>query len=334
MSLTKKYRVAVLLATYNGAEYVNEQLASIDRQRACEIDITVSDDGSTDDTECLINKFNFRGPNKITILPKEKPSGSAGANFRRLICSLKNPFDHDAVAFADQDDIWLEDHLEAAIDSIVKYQVDGVSSPVEAFWPNGTKQICFTAGDLKKYDYLFESAGPGCTYVMTPRLISEAQINIHRYSDSCNAIYYHDWMVYAMCRALGMKWLILDKTFVRYRQHSSNEIGVRTSLRGLTIRLNRIVSGWHGQQYRAVYGLLDQIGVFDKNDLSFIFTKPRFLERVKLAVNPFKYRRNLGGLMLFSFIVITGLMWISCEKIQNNWLIDSSGCFSLAKNKI
>jgi rhamnosyltransferase len=311
MRRKKKYRVAVLLATYNGAAYINEQLESIDGQSGCEIDIIVSDDGSNDATEAVVKSFQCKNNNKIIVLNRETPSGSAGANFRRLIFSLKNPYDYDAVAFSDQDDIWLDGHLKMSVDAIMKLQVEGVSSPVEAFWPNGKKQICFTAGNLKKYDYLFESAGPGCTYVMTPKLINTVRIYIEKYPQICNGIHYHDWMVYAVARSLGMRWVVLETALVKYRQHSSNEVGVRTSLRGLIIRLRRIGSGWHGEQFRAIYRLLDEIKVLDKNSLSFVLDQPRFLERIKLAASPFKYRRKLEGLILFSFLVITGLMWHS-----------------------
>ena len=97
--------IAVLLAAYNGEQYINEQLNSILNQEGVQLSIFISVDKCNDSTLCIVNDYLSRFPEEITILPYGKQYGSAGQNFVRLLSDVQ--FDHyDYVSFADQDDIW------------------------------------------------------------------------------------------------------------------------------------------------------------------------------------------------------------------------------------
>ena len=66
-------KIAILLATYNGASWLSEQLSSILASKGVDLTIFVSDDGSTDDTLALIQEY---ASDRITILPPVKTGGA------------------------------------------------------------------------------------------------------------------------------------------------------------------------------------------------------------------------------------------------------------------
>src|SRR4051812_7820296 len=102
-------KVLVLMATYNGARWVEEQLASILDQRDVAVVVRVSDDCSSDATVALARGL-AAGRANVTIEVRAASSGSAGANFKGMLAS-SDLRDVDYVALADQDDVWDPDHL-------------------------------------------------------------------------------------------------------------------------------------------------------------------------------------------------------------------------------
>ena len=90
--------VSVCMATYNGAEYIQEQLQSILSQIGLEDEIVISDDGSTDATLEVIKSI---GSPCIRIVqgPRMK---SPSKNFENALAHAKG----DVIFLCDQDDVW------------------------------------------------------------------------------------------------------------------------------------------------------------------------------------------------------------------------------------
>src|SRR5664279_2792893 len=103
--------VLILLATLNGAEYVNEQLNSIVRQSHTHWRVIAADDGSTDGTVEILKDFSIRNPGKLEFLGGA-PVRCAKDNFFRLLREAK-PASY--YAFCDQDDVWLENKLQVLV---------------------------------------------------------------------------------------------------------------------------------------------------------------------------------------------------------------------------
>ncbi len=97
-------QVAVLLAAYNGTQWIEEQLASILAQSVVKVTVYISVDASTDETETWCAEFAADHPN-IFVLPSGFRFGGASRNFFRLIRDVDLQA-YDYVSFADQDDIW------------------------------------------------------------------------------------------------------------------------------------------------------------------------------------------------------------------------------------
>jgi len=125
------------------------------------------------------------------------------------------------------------------------YGADGVSSNVLAFWPDGKQKLIHKAQPQREFDYLFESAGPGCTFLMTPWLINKVKDLLLDESGVAGHVALHDWLVYAVCRASGKKWVIDKTPSMLYRQHGSNEFGANHGIRAKYARFLRMYRGWY-----------------------------------------------------------------------------------------
>jgi rhamnosyltransferase len=235
-----KPKVAILLAAYNGAEYITEQLKSIENQLNVSLTVFLSLDLSNDNTLEIVNAYNKNLT--IEILPYGDHYGSAGANFFRLLKDTDfSGFDY--VAFADQDDIWLPEKLKNAIHFMNSAGVAGYSSNITAFWSNGKEKLIKKDHLQVDYDYLFESPGPGCTFVLNQKLANSIKVEISNKYNSIHSIWLHDWFCYSFARFKGFKWGIDSKPTMLYRQHDSNEVGANSGFKSFLKRFSVIISG-------------------------------------------------------------------------------------------
>jgi len=244
-----KPRVLVLLATYNAAPWLVEQLNSILVQVDVDVHVLIGDDCSKDETRELI-RSEWQGDMRIELLEWSTPSGSAGANFRRLYRHA-NASNYDFVALADQDDIWLPAKLISAIRCLSAQSAAGYSCSVESFWPDGQKKLVKQSSTVRNADFLFEGAGQGCTFVLTQTLFLRLQAFCERHPVQADAMHYHDWLVYLLARVSGLTWYFDETPYMRYRQHAGNEIGSRGSVSAVTKRLELIKNGWYRKQVLA-----------------------------------------------------------------------------------
>lgn len=235
-------KVAVFLSAYNGMLYLAEQIESILRQECVYIYIFISVDKSTDGTEDYLAKWALSEP-RLTLLPFGMRFGGAGSNFYRLLRDVNlNGFDY--MSFADQDDIWLPDKLSRAHQILLKTSADAYSSNVMAFWPGGRQLLIEKSQKQVRWDFLFEAAGPGCTYVMRKELACAIQDVVKSRWDVMQEVGLHDWFVYAFARANGYRWVIDDYAGMLYRQHEKNQVGVNTGTRAFVQRARKVLSGW------------------------------------------------------------------------------------------
>ena len=238
-------RVAVLLATYNGAAYCEAQLISILWQRGVDVHVFVRDDGSSDATPAIVSAWAARHPGRITIVDHGGLStGSANGNFFALLASI-DPARYDHVAFADQDDVWTPDKLSRAITRLREEDAEGYSSDLIAY-DAGRRQawVLRKAGTPADLDYLFQGASAGCTYVLTSRAATLAAGVMAAAPPFC-ADPSHDWILYAICRSRGLKWVRDPGSEILYRQHGGNQYGARQGLGEMRAKLRAMRSSWY-----------------------------------------------------------------------------------------
>jgi glycosyltransferase involved in cell wall biosynthesis len=96
--------ISVCLATYNGGDYIKEQLNSILTQIALRDEIVICDDCSTDDTLLIINDYN---DSRIRLYENPTRLGHVG-NFERALTLSKGEY----IFLSDQDDVWLSGRVK------------------------------------------------------------------------------------------------------------------------------------------------------------------------------------------------------------------------------
>jgi rhamnosyltransferase len=250
----KKFKVAILLAAYNGRRWIEEQLNSILNQENVNVEIFISVDLSTDQTYEFVKSLEKKNKS-IIALPYGERFGDAAKNFYRLIKDVKID-QYDFIAFADQDDIWLAQKLNRAINIINDKKCDAFSSDTIAFWDNGREKYFKKSYLQKKYDYLFEAAGPGCTYVFRSKpLISFKNFLLLNWN-SVNNVFFHDWMIYAFFRTYKYNWYIDTLPLIKYRQHSSNVIGLNLGFKAFFKRIKLVKNKFYRKEVEKIKSLL------------------------------------------------------------------------------
>lgn len=247
-------KVAVLLAAYNGREWIEAQLASIQAQVRVSVNVYISVDPCTDDTEAWCADYALAHSN-VVLLPSSGPFKGASRNFFRLIRDVEFSA-YDYVAFSDQDDVWYPDKLERAIAALRNSGADGYSSNVVAFWNDGRRLLVNKAQPQVRWDYLFEAAGPGCTYVLNRTLALAFKALLAKRWDAVQRIDLHDWFCYAFARSHGYRWLIDPTPGLDYRQHDRNQVGVNDGVVPALARWRKITDGWWFNQVWLTASLL------------------------------------------------------------------------------
>lgn len=294
-------QVAVLLAAYNGMSWIEEQLASILGQTCVNVSVYISIDPSTDGTEAWCSEYAKRHPN-VYLLPSAGPFGGAARNFFRLIRDVNfSAFDY--VSFSDQDDIWYPGKLERAVAQLKNGSFDGYSSNVVAWWSNGRRIFVNKAQPQVKWDYFFEAAGPGCTYVLTQRLASAFKNIIEARWDKVQDVKLHDWFCYAFARGAGFRWFIDPVPSMDYRQHTKNQVGVNAGFASAISRVREVVYGSWFPQVELISELIDagdSLGIVSKK---FMFSgRTSFLRLLLQQADCRRRRRDRIGFVVLCIL--------------------------------
>ncbi|OOV86974.1 glycosyltransferase [Oceanospirillum linum] len=282
MTCAPSPKIAVLMAAYQGMLWLQEQVDSILQQQDVDVHLFVSVDLSNDGTEDWITQRAAQS-GKITVLPCGFHFGSAGKNFYRLLRDTQ-PEHYDAIALADQDDIWHLDKLSQAW-ACLEQGYDAYSSNVIAFWPDGRKQCLNKAQPQTQYDHFFEAAGPGCTYVLRSSVACKLQHFLLSHRKRVESVDLHDWLIYAFCRNRKYKWYIDPRPGMHYRQHSSNQVGANASVKAYIKRIKLVKNGWYRDQVVRISELLSPNQVNNFNSRCFLimnFSELRRRPRDKL----------------------------------------------------
>jgi len=115
-TLKRQPLISVVMATFNGEMFLQKQLLSLNRLTYKNVEIIISDDGSTDDTLKIISEFNFKHP--VKLLHNPGPRGVA-YNFSYGLQHAQGEF----IALCNQDDIWMENKLETLLEYIEDYDI-------------------------------------------------------------------------------------------------------------------------------------------------------------------------------------------------------------------
>ena len=119
-------KVQILLATFNGEKFLEEQIASILSQSYKNWHLIVHDDGSSDATPAIIRKAKNENPSRITIIEDDFITKSAKKNFKHLISHATAPY----IMFCDQDDVWMPNKISATLSRMIEVEKKHPKNPV------------------------------------------------------------------------------------------------------------------------------------------------------------------------------------------------------------
>lgn len=210
----KMKKVQVLMSTYNGQTYLKKQIESILEQTYHNIELLVRDDGSSDHTIDILRDYEERYENIKVIYGKN--IGVNGSFFYLLAQS-----NSDYLAFSDQDDIWLPEKIQNAVEKLDYYTVPALYAGNKILIDQNDSIIKENNKKKKKPSFsnaLIENICTGCTIVMNKKLADNLKIHIPK-----QAIL-HDWWCYLVASYLGI--VVYDEqAYILYRQHGNNIIG-------------------------------------------------------------------------------------------------------------
>jgi glycosyltransferase involved in cell wall biosynthesis len=215
-------RVQVLLSTYNGQKYLKELMDSVLNQDVPDLEVLVRDDGSTDETLRILEKYS--GLKNVQILPG-KNLGVVRSFFTLL--EISSP-DAEYIAFCDQDDVWKEDKVSRAISILEKHgnNVPAMYCSRLTLADENLKILGFSripGQELAFGNALVQNVATGCTIIIN----NAARQLILKKLPSAAMI--HDWWIYQVVSAFGK--VIYDvESRILYRQHSANVIGEKSGL--------------------------------------------------------------------------------------------------------
>ena len=213
-------KITVLLSSYNGEKYIEEQLHSIITQTHDNISILVRDDGSTDRTVSILKEYEEKG----LIRWYGGHNLGCAISFWNL---LTNCEESDYYAFCDQDDVWDNDKIEIAVKMLQK---EDNNTPLLYFSDvrvtdselNVISDNMIEAMPISYPHSLIKNIAPGCTYVFN----HAARELLKRYDYEEYGIDIHDWTAYRIVACFG-KVIFDSKTHMNYRQHNNNVIGAK-----------------------------------------------------------------------------------------------------------
>jgi glycosyltransferase involved in cell wall biosynthesis len=212
-------KVAILLATFNGEKYLLGQLKSLESQKDVTLSVFANDDGSTDQTQKILNAWFEKGV--IKEITYTNGVGSTKA-FQKL---LEKNHDFEYIAFCDQDDVWESNKL---IDLIREMDSIKTKFPQLAFsrrtFIDSKNNVIGSSKKLRKApsfaNALVENIAPGNTILLNKE--AATLVNLCFTNETCH----YDSFTYLIISAFG-RCIFVDKALVRYRIHSENSIGLR-----------------------------------------------------------------------------------------------------------
>lgn len=211
--------ISILIPAYNAANLISDALESICKQTYDHWEVIVVEDGTQDDTEHIINRFQESfGNSKIRYVRHTINQGASAAR--------NTGFEHsngEYIALLDHDDIWKPDHLEKLLMTMDKSSADLVFSPAEFFHFSTQKPMGFH-GPSKKEWANFPSSLIDRNYIPVSGILMKRKVLdvVGKFDTKIRGV--EDLDYWLRCLELGFKFEFFPEITNGYRQQSPEAI--------------------------------------------------------------------------------------------------------------
>lgn len=221
-------KISVALCTYNGADFLSDQLQSIIAQSRPPDEIVVCDDGSTDETQTILKQFAAASPVPVSLHCNENNLGSV-KNFEKTISLCTG----DVIALSDQDDVWRVDKLQLIEDEFRKAPKAGlVFSDAEIVDENlnslGKRMWDEVGFDAHKRKLV--RSGRALEVLITGWTVTGATMAFRSEFKTLSlpipdgiAMIHDGWI--ALTVAAVAEVVMIEEPLIKYRQHGRQQIG-------------------------------------------------------------------------------------------------------------
>jgi glycosyltransferase involved in cell wall biosynthesis len=259
------------MCTFNGEEYLEDQLDSFQCQTYQNWRLIVSDDGSSDKTLRILNQYKKKwGARKIQIV--KGPQQGFSANFMSLLQNKK--YRGDYFFLSDQDDVWMPKKIDdyLTVFNIKKVSLIGGSSVY-------VNNKLFKIGHSLIYKHkpsfsnaLVQSMFGGNTIAFNAKLKNQIE------SINSKNVPSYDWFLYILNASMGNNGYYMQEPKIFYRQHQNSLVGSNTSFKNIFDRYILF--------YRGVMRTNISRNLFEMKDIKLITTtNRRLLKEFNLSSN-------------------------------------------------
>ena len=236
-------KIAILLATYQGENYIEEQLNSLINQSYKEWVVYVHDDGSRDKTPEILKKYEKEYPEKIKIVGGPS-TGGAKKNFLYLTSCVEAKY----YMCCDQDDVWMPKKIEKTLEAMKKLDQDEdtpylvftdlmvVDRNLKTISPSMNEYQTLDCNKLTLNRELVQNVVTGCT-MMFNRTLRDKMLQYN----NVDALIMHDWWAALIAAEFGKMYFLPEAT-IMYRQHGDNSVGAKDSKK-LSYLVSKMMDG-------------------------------------------------------------------------------------------
>jgi glycosyltransferase involved in cell wall biosynthesis len=218
--------VSVALCSYNGAQFLGEQLASIAAQNLPPDEVVICDDASIDDSVAIAQRFAASARFEVRIFESNHNLGSCG-NFARCIAACSGQI----IVLSDQDDVWLPQKIERLVAALADapgaafafsdaLRIGEQGEPLEfTLW----ETLRLTSAERRLFD-----ARRGFEALLRRQIVTGATLAFRaQYRDLLLPIpegWVHDAWIALLLSAVAWGIPVIEP-LIKYRQHSAQQIG-------------------------------------------------------------------------------------------------------------
>lgn len=303
-------KIAVLLAAYNGAEFIAQQLDSLLAQTFSDWRCYIHDDGSTDGTNRIIAEYAKRFPERFTVIEGES-TGRACGNFQLLFGAVEA----EEYMCCDQDDVWFADKIARTYHCMRKLEADrSVPCLIYSDQKIADEKLNILEESSDKYQRLHcldtamshlvaHNVVTGCT-MMVNRALRDLFIK----AAGSDKMVMHDWWAALLAAQFGKMYFIKKPTML-YRQHSLNTLGANKMDANMVwnringngrkfVRHSLYVSWEQAEEFARIYGLSSDSVIAVYGTLKDQGKLARLKIYARYGIHKTPWIRNVGMYML------------------------------------